>query len=192
VSVAPRGKLIVVSGPSGSGKTTICDILEKRYGCEYVVTATTRAPRAGEADGVDYQFLTKPQFEARLAAGEFLEHASVHGNLYGTPRRAVEEALARGATLILEIDTQGAAQIRTSGIAHTSVFIQVPDFAVLEKRLRARNTESKEVLERRLARAREEIAEHRSYSFVVTNDVLERAVAEVAELLGLQIKNAVR
>lgn len=190
--MAPRGKLIVVSGPSGSGKTTICDILEKRYGCEYVVTATTRAPRAGEADGVDYQFLTKPQFEARLAAGEFLEHASVHGNLYGTPRRAVEEALARGATLILEIDTQGAAQIRTSGIAHTSVFIQVPDFAVLEKRLRARNTESKEVLERRLARAREEIAEHRSYSFVVTNDVLERAVAEVAELLGLQIKNAVR
>lgn len=183
---AARGSLIVVSGPSGSGKTTICDRLERDYGCEYVVTATTRPPRAGETPGVDYQFLTREEFERRIAAGDFLEHATVHGNLYGTPRRAVEEALARGARLILEIDTQGAAQLRASGIPHRSVFIQVPDLATLERRLRARNTESQDVLERRLARAREEIAEGKRYDFEVVNDDLEPAIAEVARRLGLE------
>jgi guanylate kinase len=181
-----HGQLIVLSGPSGSGKTTIGDRLERDYGCEYVVTATTRPPRTGERSGTDYQFLTRPEFERRLAAGEFLEHAVVHGNLYGTPRRTVEEALARGATLILEIDTQGADNIRKAGIAHRSVFIRVSDEGTLERRLRARQTDSEEEVQKRLARAREEIAEGRRYDYVVVNADLDGAVLEVAQKLGLQ------
>lgn len=181
-----KGRLIVVSGPSGSGKTTLCDRLERDFGCEYAVTATTRAPRANERPGVDYEFLTQQEFDARVRAGDFLEHAVVHGHRYGTPRRRVEEALARGATLLLEIDTQGAAQIRKSGIPHVSVFIGVPSFEVLERRLRARNTEPPDVLERRLARAREEIAEGSRYDVSVVNDELDRAVAEVARALKLE------
>jgi guanylate kinase len=183
--MARRGRLVVVSGPSGSGKTTICDRLERDYGCEYVVTATTRPPRPGEQSGVDYEFLTRSEFDARLDKDEFLEHANVHGHLYGTPRRGVEASLARGATLILEIDTQGAAQIRASGLAHTSVFIDVPTFSVLERRLRARNTESETVLRQRLLRARQEIEEGSRYDFSVVNDDLDRAVAAVANHLGL-------
>jgi len=181
-----KGRLIVVSGPSGSGKTTICDRLERDFGCEYVVTATTRPPRTGERDGFDYYFLSKDEFERRLVANEFLEHARVHGNLYGTPRRSVEEPLARGAVLILEIDTQGADQIRETGIEHSSLFIAVPSFEALEARLRARATEGSSDVERRLRRAREEIKQAARYQFVVVNDQLERAVAEAAQLLGLR------
>lgn len=182
---AERGSLIVVSGPSGSGKTTICDRLEKDYGCEYVVTATTRAPRQGERDGVDYHFYSRAEFERRLAAGEFLEHATVHGNLYGTPRHSVESALARGATLILEIDTQGAAQIRKSKIHHTSVFIDVPSMETLERRLRSRATDSDEIIAARLKRAGEEILEGKSYSIIIVNDDLDRALRALATELGL-------
>jgi guanylate kinase len=181
-----NGQLIVLSGPSGSGKTTLGDRLERDYGCEYVVTATTRPPRAGERPGVDYQFMTREEFERRLAAGEFLEHAVVHGNLYGTPRRAVEDALARGATLILEIDTQGADNIRKAGIPHRSVFIQVPDEATLERRLRARRTDSEDDVAKRLGRAREEIAEGKRYDYEVVNADLDRAVVELALKLGLK------
>lgn len=181
----PAGRLIVVSGPSGSGKTTICDRLESEYGCEYVVTATTRAPRPGEKNGIDYIFYTRPEFERRLAAGEFLEHAEVHRYLYGTPRHTVESGLARGATLILEIDTQGAAQIRKCNIAHTSVFIHVPELQILERRLRARNTDTDTTIADRLRRAKEEIEEGASYEHIVVNDDLDRAVEAVAKKLSL-------
>ncbi len=180
------GRLLVVSGPSGSGKTTICDRLEREFGCEYVVTATTRAPRRGERAGIDYHFYGSGEFDRRVAAGEFLEHATVHGHSYGTPRRSVDEALARGATLLLEIDTQGAAQVRDSKLPHTSVFIDVPDLAALEARLRGRATERSEDVEARLARARQEIGEKDRYDHVVVNDDLERAVAAVAACLGLE------
>lgn len=176
----------MVSGPSGSGKTTICDRLERDYGCEYVVTATTRSPRPGESDGVDYYFYTRDTFNKKIAAGEFLEHATVHGNLYGTLRRNVEWALARGATLILEIDTQGAAQIRNSGIEHKSVFIGIPDMDVLERRLRGRGTDSEATIAARLQRAREEIEEGAAYDYKIVNDNLEKALEEIAKILNLQ------
>ncbi|MFN0207864.1 MAG: guanylate kinase [Planctomycetota bacterium] len=182
------GRLIVVSGPSGSGKTTICDRLERDYGCEYVVTATTRAPRPGETNGIDYIFYSRPEFERRLAAGEFLEHAEVHRNLYGTPRHTVESALQRGATLILEIDTQGAAQIRKCNIVHTSIFIHVPEIKILERRLRARNTDTDTTITDRLRRAKEEIEEGASYDYVVVNDDLETAIETVAKKLMLRKK----
>ncbi|MBI3820720.1 MAG: guanylate kinase [Planctomycetes bacterium] len=182
------GRLIVVSGASGSGKTTLCDRLERDYNCEYVVTATTRAPRKGEVNGVDYNFYEPDEFERRERAGEFLEHAIVHGNYYGTPRKSVESALARGATLILEIDTQGAAQIRNSKIKHTNLFIDIPDMATLEQRLRGRKTDAEETIAQRIARAHSEIAEGANYDFRVVNDDLERAVFEIAIKLSLTKK----
>ncbi|HKE00797.1 MAG TPA: guanylate kinase [Planctomycetota bacterium] len=181
-----KGRLVVVSGPSGSGKTTICDLLERDYAVEYVVTATTRAPRPGERDGVDYRFFTRPEFERRLALGEFLEHAVVHGNLYGTPKSSVAACLERGAVCMLEIDTQGADQIRSIGEPHVSVFIDVPDLAVLEERLRRRRHEPGIDLAARLARARAEVGERDRYDHVVVNDDLDRAVAEVATHLKLR------
>jgi guanylate kinase len=180
-----KGRLIVVSGPSGSGKTTICDRLERDYGCEYVVTATTRSPRTGERNGVDYHFYSREAFEALVQKNAFLEHALVHNNYYGTPRESVETALARGATLILEIDTQGASQIRRNGIEHASLFIDVPDMETLQKRLRQRNTDSDTTIESRMKRAAEELREKGNYNFVVVNDDLDRAVAEAASRLGL-------
>ena len=185
-----RGRLIVVSGPSGSGKTTICDALEREYGVEFATTATTRAPRPGEKDGVDYFFLSLEEFQRRIAKGEFLEHATVHGQLYGTPRASVERVLERGGICVLEIDTQGAESIRRSGIPHASLFITVPSIAVLEARLAKRPKERGLDLKTRLERAREEMAMAGRYDHVVTNDdaALERTVAEAAHALGLERK----
>ncbi|MCZ6793297.1 MAG: guanylate kinase [Planctomycetota bacterium] len=184
--MSERGRLVVISGPSGAGKTSICRELLRRSASELerVVTATTRAPRGRERDGVDYLFLDRDEFDERIRDRRFLEHADVYGHLYGTPREQVEEGIARGSTLLLNIDVQGARQLRDAGIdGLMTIFIEPPSFEALEERLRGRGTDPQEVVRRRLEQAREEMGEKSKYDHVVVNDELERAAAEVVQLI---------
>jgi guanylate kinase len=182
---AAKGKMVVISGPSGSGKSTICKRLLQDPRVTFSVSATTRAMRPGEVDGRDYYFISKEDFRARIARGEFIEHAEVFGNLYGTLRKPMEEALARGQIYLLEIDVQGALQLKALHEPGQYIFIAPPDFEELRRRLVKRNTETPEVLERRLHKAADEYRERVKYDHVVVNDDLERAVAEVRALIGL-------
>lgn len=177
-------KVVVISGPSGVGKTTVCEALLERPEFRRVVTATTRPPRPGESDGVDYHFLDEPTFREGIASGRFLEHAEVFGRLYGTPRESVEAILGGGRSVLLNIDVQGAETLRHQvGLDILTVFIQPPSFAVLEQRLRARGTDSDEVIERRLEEARRELAQADLFDLVVTNAVVEDCVAEICRSL---------
>lgn len=179
------GRMLVISGPSGAGKSTICKKLLEDPRVEFSVSATTRKPRPGEVDGREYRFLQADEFRRMVAEGAFLEYAEVHGNLYGTQRAPVREALARGKVYLLEIDVQGANQLRALGEPGVYVFIAPPDFEELRKRLVARGTEQPEVLERRLHKAEDEWRERVKYDHIVVNDDLARAVAEVRRLVGL-------
>ncbi|MBN1442187.1 MAG: guanylate kinase [Planctomycetes bacterium] len=179
------GRLVVISGPSGAGKTSICRRLLARPGVRRVITCTTRPPRAGEMNGVDYLFLSPATFELGIEEGRFLEHASVHGHLYGTPREPVESGIANGETLLLNIDVQGARRLREAGIGGlVTIFIEPPDLDELERRLRQRGTDSTETVRRRVERAREELREKDLYDHIIVNDELERAAAEILEILG--------
>ena len=153
-----RGLLVVVSGPSGVGKGTIMrPFMERNQNVKYSVSATTRAPREGEIDGVNYHFVTKEQFENLIENDEMLEYARYSGNYYGTPRFAVEKNLAAGLDVVLEIEVKGGAQVKKLMPECVSVFILPPSMKVLEKRLRGRGTEDEETVQKRLAKAREEI-----------------------------------
>lgn len=180
-----RGRMVVISGPSGSGKSTICKRLLEDPRVVFSVSATTRKKRPGEVDGRDYHFLSVDDFRQRIARGEFIEHAEVYGNLYGTLREPLEQAIAGGQLYLLEIDVQGALQLKALGEPGQYIFIAPPDFEELRRRLVKRNTETPEVLERRLHKAEDEYRERAKYDHVVVNDVLERAVAEVRSLIGL-------
>lgn len=179
-----EGHLIVVSGPSGVGKTTIVKRLLETHpeGIELSVSATTRPPRPGERDGVDYRFWSPARFEEGIRKGEFLEHAEVYGNLYGTPRAPVERALSEGRHVILEIDTQGAESIRRLGRPAVFVFIAPPSLEILEGRLRRRGTPP-ELMERRLREAKAEMDQASRYDTTVVNDTVERAVEELRAVL---------
>ncbi len=173
------GTLFVVSAPSGAGKgTLIRRALDELDGIAFSVSWTTRAPRPGERDGVDYHFCDEATFREKVRRGDFLEWAEVHGHLYGTGRAEVEERLARGLDVLLDIDVQGAAQVRASGFPAAFVFILPPSPEVLSARLRGRGTESEESLRRRLADAREEVPRWREFDWLVLNDDLEDAVRE--------------
>lgn len=191
-----RGNLIVVSAASGSGKSTLADLVISRHErIERVITCTTRRPRGLERDGVDYYFLTVEEFERRIAAGDFLEYARVHGrNLYGTSRSFVDERLERGLDLLLVIDVQGAEQVRRGMAEATSVFILPPSFASLEERLRKRcmdeNHFDEEDLASRLAAARDEVARFREFDYVIINDDLERAASALAAVVTAQRSTA--
>jgi guanylate kinase len=178
--------MLVLSGPSGSGKSTICKRLLEDPRVEFSVSATTRAPRAGEVDGREYHFLDKARFRAEIERGAFIEWAEVHGNLYGTPRLPMERALAAGRVFLVEIDVQGGAQLKALGLPGVYVFLAPPDLGALERRLAARGTDSPEVIARRLAKAREEMRAMERYDHVVVNADVERAVAEVRRLAGLE------
>ncbi len=178
------GKLIVISGPSGSGKSTvIAQAMAMRENLTFSVSATTRSPRAGEKHGVDYFFMTPEEFEALLAEDALLEHACYVGNYYGTPRAAVEERLAAGQDVILDIEVQGAAQIRASMPEAILVFLLPPSFAELERRLLDRGKDSLEKIQGRLARAREEYRQADMYDYIIINDNVDRAGRELDAII---------
>lgn len=177
--------MLVISGPSGSGKSTICKRLLEDSRVHFSVSATTRAPRKGEVDGRDYRFLDPQTFRRLIREGAFIEHAEVHGNMYGTLRAPMEEALARGEVFLLEIDVQGALQLRALREPGLYIFIAPPDMEILRRRLVGRGTDAPEVVERRLKKAEDEMREAVKYDHVVVNDDLERALGEVRRLAGL-------
>jgi len=174
------GALFVVSGASGTGKTTLLRAaLDRVPGLEFSVSATTRAPRRGERDGVDYHFVTADAFREMQRAGELLEHAEVYGTLYGTPRAPVLQALHEGRSIVLDIDVQGAGQVRTVYPQAVSIFVLPPRIEVIRERLVGRGTDGPEVVERRIRDATEQIARCGEYDYLVMNDVLETANAQL-------------
>jgi guanylate kinase len=176
--------VLVIGGPSGAGKGSIVKrLLEGDPRLWFSVSATTRAPRAGEIDGVDYRFMRREEFEALRDANGFLESFDVYGDLKGTPRAPVEDHLAEGVDVLLEVDVQGALKVREQFPAALLVFVRPPSREVQRRRLESRETDSPEQLERRLARAEAEEARAEQFDSVVVNDDLDRATHEVATIL---------
>jgi guanylate kinase len=172
-----RGLLFIVSAPSGAGKTTLVErLVEQTPHLRMSRSYTSRPARQGEIDGVDYNFVTRQQFEAMAARGDFLEWADVFGNLYGTSAADTDRMLAAGHDVVLVIDVQGARKVRGRGVAATTVFVMPPSYAVLEQRLRGRSKDSEQVIQRRLQVARDEVASFQEYDFIVINDELTAAV----------------
>ncbi|MFN5289115.1 MAG: guanylate kinase [Gemmataceae bacterium] len=180
-----KGPLIVISGPSGSGKSTLVrEVLkDSTLPLEVSISATTRKIRAGEIDGRDYYFWEKERFQQEAGKGAFLEWAEVYGNFYGTLKTEVESRRMRGKGVILEIDVQGAGQIRQNGDITRSIFVLPPDWNACEARLRARGTETEATLAKRLESAREEMRRSVEYDFQVVNDDLVKAVDKIKELI---------
>ncbi len=181
------GTLLVVSGPSGSGKTTLCRRATDAGLCRYSISCTTRQPRDGERNGFDYHFLTMDTFANKVALGEFLEHATVHGNCYGTLKSDIIDLLLQGVSIVMDIDVQGAALVRACDDhiirkAYADVFIHVPQ-TELEARLRGRNTDSEEVISLRLRNAAEEEACINTYQYVLTSSDRESDYASFSSLL---------
>ena len=179
-----KGKLIVISAPSGTGKgTVIGQLLKQRQEFAFSVSATTRPPRPGEADGVAYHFLTQDSFREMISNDEFLEYAEYVGNYYGTPINPIKENIEKGITTILDIEVQGAKQVMAKMPEAITIFIVPPDMAELENRLRGRGTDSEEKLRARLERARLELEERSHYDHVVVNDTVSRAADEILKII---------
>lgn len=179
-----KGTLFVLSGPSGAGKGTIrARVFEALDGLSYSVSCTTRAPRDGERDGVDYRFVTPEDFAAHIAAGDFLEWADVHRHRYGTLKSDVEKVLNEGKDMFLEIDVQGALQVKKKMPEAVTLFVVPPSIEVLEERLRERHTEGEAELRLRLRNAVEEMKQRDRYDFVVVNDSLDEAVDRVCRFV---------
>lgn len=175
---------VVISGPSGAGKTVLINrLLELEPGCVRSITATSREPRPGEVDGVHYHFKTDGAFRLALEAGEFLEWAQVHDHYYGTPRQPLEAHLAGGRCVILNIDVQGARQVKAARPDAVLIFLMPPSMAVLEKRLRDRKTDGPEEIARRLRNALGEMAQVDHYHYLVVNDDLDLAVGRVRHII---------
>ena len=179
-----KGLLIVVSGPSGTGKGTVCgELLDSMPELAYSISATTRAPRAGEVDGKNYYFLTKERFEELISEGGFLEYANVYGNYYGTPLVKIQERLAEGNDILLEIDTQGALEVMKKCPDGLFIFLLPPSLGELERRIRGRGSETEESLKKRLGNAKAEIAIGEKYEYVVVNDTVKKAVARIKSII---------
>ncbi|MFA7621068.1 MAG: guanylate kinase [Aminobacteriaceae bacterium] len=180
----PRGNLFVLSGPSGTGKGTLRKLMFERVpGIEFSVSCTTREPRNGEQEGVDYRFVSHKVFLDRLEKGDFLEYAVVHGQYYGTLKEDVLYALESGFDILLEIDVQGALQVRESMPDSVLVFVSPPSFEELEQRLRDRGTEAEDLLQVRLYNARQEMEKCGFYDHVIINDCVERAAKELESII---------
>jgi guanylate kinase len=179
-----RGTLFVVSAPSGAGKTTLCREVRLRVpDLAYSVSVTTRASRLGEIDGTDFHFVSAARFREMLDRGDFAEWATVHGNLYGTRARALEDALNSGRDVLLDIDAQGATQLRERYREAVLVFIAAPSMAELEQRLRERGSDAESEIQRRLSRAREEIALWRQYQYLIVNRDLKEAAEQLEAIV---------
>ena len=175
---------VVLSAPSGAGKTTIAKALvEGREDVVFSVSATTRPPRDNEVDGVDYHFLSEPDFRAMIKADEFVEWAEVHGHLYGTPRQALQDAQDQGRFLILDIDVQGAMQVRQRVPDAVLVFVLPPTADALVQRLRERGTEGEDTLARRIENARGELEKASEFDYVVVNENLDQAIDDVRRIV---------
>jgi len=185
-----RGKIIVISGPSGAGKTTICREMGANPRFRIPVTATTRPPRENEKDGIDYHFLTKEQFENKIASGELLEYAKILGHYYGSLRKPVEEAVSSGQTCLLNIDIQGAETLRKKGLDATFVFLVPPDMDTLRSRLEDRGTENSASVGKRLKLARAEMQKKGQYDYIVVNDTIARAVQEIKDIVFSESKSS--
>ena len=182
------GILFIISAPSGSGKSTLVSEVRKQLsGIEFSISWTTRAPRGSEQDGREYHFTNREEFERMIAADEFLEHAEVFGNYYGTARKSLEEARIAGHDLLLDIDVQGAAQVRARTPEAVSIFVMPPTPRVLRTRLRNRSRAegvvNEDELFRRLNEARKEIENYRGYTYILVNDILDRAVAQLEAIV---------
>jgi guanylate kinase len=185
------GILFIISAPSGSGKSTLVNALRSQLGgLDFSISWTTRQPRGSEQNGREYYFTTREEFERMVAAGEFLEHAEVFGNYYGTARRSLDEARAAGRDLLLDIDVQGAAQVRQKLAEAVSIFIMPPNPKVLRTRLRNRSRAEghvdEAVLKLRQDEASKEIENYRQYRYILVNDVLERAVAQLEAIVQVE------
>jgi guanylate kinase len=186
-AVSMPGSLFIVAAPSGAGKTSLVRaLLAREPGLSLSVSFTSRAPRPGEIDGVHYHFVSKPEFEAMAARGDFFEYFVVHGDLKGTARTAVEPVLAAGRDVLLEIDWQGARRVREQLPSAVGIFILPPSRAELERRLRARAQDSEATIQRRLANSRQEIAHALEFDYLIVNDEFERALEDMLAIVRSQ------
>lgn len=188
-----RGILVILSGPSGSGKDTVLNkFLDGRKDAKVSVSMTTRAKREDEVDGVNYYFVSREYFEKKLSEDKMLEYAEYAGNLYGTPKAPVDEMLAEGKAVILKIEIQGADKIRKLYPDVVSIFLMPPSAAVLEKRLRGRNSEDEETINHRLVIAKEEMRRAADYDYVVINDTVENAAAGIETIINAERRKTFR
>jgi len=179
-----RGQLFIISAPSGTGKTTLAErLVQVVPDLALSRSFTSRPPRAGELDGVDYNFISRERFESMIAGGEFLEYADVFGNLYGTSAATTEQALSHGQDLVLVIDVQGAQQVRSQTNGSVAIFVLPPSFPVLDERLRGRSKDTEAQVQRRLAVARSEVSAVNDYDYVVVNDDVESAVGRLRSIV---------
>ena len=178
-----QGKLFVISGPSASGKTSVVAGVQNLPGIWFSVSATTRAPRNGEKEGIDYFYISKKLFEQKISNGEFLEHAVVHGNLYGTPADPIKEKILSGVHVILDIDAQGAMQIQDKFPEAVMIYLLPPGRDVLEQRLRDRNTEDDSSVLIRLSNADAELKFTSRYRYLVINDLLDAAIEDIKAII---------
>ena len=193
VEVQRTGMLLIISGPSGTGKGTLVEKLMKadptfRFSC----SVTTRAPRVGEIDGVHYHFVSVEEYDRLVAENAFLEHATVHGNCYGTLRKPIEDMMAQGQNVLLDIDTQGAINVMENADDYASIFILPPSYTELRKRLEGRGTDAPEVIERRMNNARGEILKVDRYQYSIVNDDLETAYEQLKQIVECEKQRTAR
>ena len=184
VEAQRTGMLLIISGPSGTGKGTLVDKLMKadpsfRFSC----SVTTREPRTGEIDGVHYHFVTQEKYDQLVQENAFLEYATVHGNCYGTLRKPIEDMMAQGQNVLLDIDTQGAFNVMENADEYVSIFILPPSYTELRRRLEDRNTDAPDVIERRMNNARGEVAKADRYQYSIVNDDLETAYQQLRQIV---------
>ena len=193
LQIRRTGMLLIISGPSGTGKGTLVKKLtdvDPSFG--FSCSVTTRAPRVGEIDGVHYRFIDDAEYDRMLEADEFLEHATVHGHRYGTPRKQVEELLQQGKNVLLDIDPQGAISVMQRTKEYVSIFILPPSFAALRVRLHTRNTDDPAEIERRLHNARKEVLNIDKYQYALINDDLELAFTQLQSIVNAEKQRTIR